>query len=116
MSGHFYDIFLTVPRIIHREDFHRVLLDKATRLGAEIRINSEVTDIIFERPEVVLAGGQRVAGDVIIGADGKLLTHTQTTSTDRQYRPILSNPRHHPRDPNTPPRNRRLSIPRNLQT
>ncbi|KAL3478497.1 hypothetical protein BJX99DRAFT_245468 [Aspergillus californicus] len=56
--------------IIHREDFHRVLLDEATRLGTEIRINAEVTDIIFDTPEVLLAGGERVAGDVIIGADG----------------------------------------------
>lgn len=59
-----------VCRIIHREDFHRVLLDEATRLGAEIRLGAEVTDVVFEQPEVVLAGGERVAGDVIIGADG----------------------------------------------
>ncbi|KAL5334095.1 hypothetical protein BJX70DRAFT_391650 [Aspergillus crustosus] len=56
--------------IIHREDFYRVLLNEATRLGAEIRLNAEVTDVLFEGPEVVLAGGERVAGDLIIGADG----------------------------------------------
>ncbi|KAL2871176.1 putative salicylate hydroxylase [Aspergillus lucknowensis] len=56
--------------IIHRQDLHRVLLDEATRLGAEVRLNAEVTDVVFEGPEVLLAGGERVAGDVIIGADG----------------------------------------------
>ncbi|KAL4937814.1 hypothetical protein BDV06DRAFT_215602 [Aspergillus oleicola] len=56
--------------IIHREDFHRILRDEATRLGAEIRLGAEVTDIVFEGPEVILAGGERVAGDVIIAADG----------------------------------------------
>ncbi|KAL4874567.1 hypothetical protein BJY04DRAFT_211989 [Aspergillus karnatakaensis] len=56
--------------IIHREDFYRVLHAEAVRLGAEIRLNSEVTDVIFETTEVVLAGGERVAGDVIVGADG----------------------------------------------
>ncbi|KAL4910566.1 hypothetical protein BDW74DRAFT_184446 [Aspergillus multicolor] len=56
--------------IIHRQDFHEVLLDEAVRLGVEIRLNAEVTDVIFETPEVLLADGERVAGDVIIGADG----------------------------------------------
>ncbi|KAL4927995.1 uncharacterized protein BDV17DRAFT_282237 [Aspergillus undulatus] len=56
--------------IIHRQDFHQILLDEATRLGAEIRLGAEVTDIILEGPEVILAGGERVAGDVVIGADG----------------------------------------------
>ncbi|KAL5000603.1 hypothetical protein BDV10DRAFT_183373 [Aspergillus recurvatus] len=56
--------------IIHRQDFHQVLFDEAVRLGVEIRLGAEVTDIIFETPEVGLAGGERVAGDVVIGADG----------------------------------------------
>ncbi|KAL4949234.1 hypothetical protein BDW69DRAFT_198262 [Aspergillus filifer] len=56
--------------IIHREDFHRVLRDEAMLLGAEIRLGAEVTDIIYDGPEVIIATGERVAGDVIIGADG----------------------------------------------
>ncbi|KAL3488002.1 hypothetical protein BJX62DRAFT_227636 [Aspergillus germanicus] len=56
--------------IIHRVDFHGVLLEEATRLGAEIRLNAEVVDIDFEGPTVLLAGGERVVGDLIIGADG----------------------------------------------
>jgi salicylate hydroxylase len=51
-------------------DFHRVLLDETTRLGGEIRLDAEVADIDSEGPEVLLAGGERIAGDVIIGADG----------------------------------------------
>ncbi|KAL2847495.1 hypothetical protein BJY01DRAFT_212447 [Aspergillus pseudoustus] len=56
--------------IIHREDFYRVLLDEATHLGAEVRQNAEVVDVDFEGPEVVLSSGERIAGDVIVGADG----------------------------------------------
>ncbi|KAL4973711.1 hypothetical protein BDW66DRAFT_161873 [Aspergillus desertorum] len=56
--------------IIHRQDFHRVLLDEAVRLGVEIRLGAEATDIVLDTPEVILADGARVAGDVIIGADG----------------------------------------------
>ncbi|KAL4871495.1 hypothetical protein BDV12DRAFT_183626 [Aspergillus spectabilis] len=84
--------------IIHREDFYRVLLDEATGLGAEIRLNAEVTDIIFETPEVILSGGERVAGDVIIGADGlysrvrDIVHETSTTveeTGDSAYRAIF---------------------------
>ncbi|KAL4772949.1 hypothetical protein BDW60DRAFT_216166 [Aspergillus nidulans var. acristatus] len=56
--------------IIHRQDFYQLLFDEAIRLGVEIRLGAEVTDIAFGTAEVVLAGGERVTGDVIIGADG----------------------------------------------
>jgi salicylate hydroxylase len=66
-------------RIIHRQDFYQVLFDEATRLGAEIRLGAEVTDIDIDGTEV-LVGDERVAGDVIIGADG---ISSQTTSCAR---------------------------------
>ncbi|KAL4759133.1 uncharacterized protein BDW70DRAFT_161914 [Aspergillus foveolatus] len=56
--------------IIHRQDFYQLLFDEVSRLGIEIRLGAEVADIAFGTAEVVLAGGERVAGDVIIGADG----------------------------------------------
>jgi salicylate hydroxylase len=59
-----------LSRIIHRQDFYQLLFDEAIRLGVEIRLGAEVTDIAFGTAEVVLAGGERVTGDVIIGADG----------------------------------------------
>ncbi|KAL4751774.1 hypothetical protein BDW72DRAFT_202834 [Aspergillus terricola var. indicus] len=56
--------------IIHRQDFYQLLFDEAVRLGVEIRLGAEVLDIALGAAEVVLAGGERVTGDVIIGADG----------------------------------------------
>ena len=60
--------------MIHRADYHRVLLDEAVRLGAEIRLNSKLVAIeSSETPRVVLETGEVVHADVIVGADGMLL-------------------------------------------
>ncbi|KIW96508.1 uncharacterized protein Z519_03577 [Cladophialophora bantiana CBS 173.52] len=56
--------------VIHRQDYHAILLDEATRLGAEIRLDANVTAIAFDRTEVILSSGEAIVGDVIIGADG----------------------------------------------
>ncbi|RDW94229.1 uncharacterized protein DSM5745_01551 [Aspergillus mulundensis] len=72
--------------IIHRQDFHQVLLDEAGRLGVEIRLNAEVTDVVFDAPEVILASGERVAGDVIVGADG-LHSRIRDIVLDKPTRP-----------------------------
>jgi salicylate hydroxylase len=56
--------------IIHRVDYHRILLDEAIRLGAVLRLGAEVTGISTEEPTALLADGTRVMADVIIGADG----------------------------------------------
>jgi hypothetical protein len=61
--------------VIHRADYHTVLLDEALRLGADLRKNSEVVDGNFSPPNpyVLLQTGETVEGDVIIGADGRHL-------------------------------------------
>jgi 2-polyprenyl-6-methoxyphenol hydroxylase-like FAD-dependent oxidoreductase len=61
--------------VIHRADYHTVLLDEALRLGADLRKNSEVVDGNFSPPNpyVLLQTGEKVEGDVIIGADGRHL-------------------------------------------
>ncbi|THC94166.1 hypothetical protein EYZ11_006374 [Aspergillus tanneri] len=56
--------------IIHRADYHEILLARAKALGAKIRLSATVKDVVYESPQVILAGGERIAGDVIIGADG----------------------------------------------
>ncbi|KIW98290.1 uncharacterized protein Z519_01874 [Cladophialophora bantiana CBS 173.52] len=58
--------------VIHRADYHGVLLDEAVRLGAKLRLNAEAVDIkaSMENPHVVLQTGEIVHADVIIGADG----------------------------------------------
>ena len=50
-----------------------MLLNEAIRLGATLRKNAEVVDGDFSCPNshVVLRGGERVYGDVIVGADGE---------------------------------------------
>ncbi|KAI9041063.1 putative salicylate hydroxylase [Aspergillus affinis] len=56
--------------MIHRADYHAILLERAISLGAEIRLNASVEEVIFETPQVILADGSRITGDVIVGADG----------------------------------------------
>ncbi|KAJ5643811.1 uncharacterized protein N7484_006318, partial [Penicillium longicatenatum] len=56
--------------IIHRADYHQVLLQEAIRLGVKFQWGAAVEHILIDGPEVILAGGERVSGDVVIGADG----------------------------------------------
>ncbi|KAJ9612792.1 hypothetical protein H2204_014897 [Knufia peltigerae] len=58
--------------VIHRADYHGVLLDETLRLGGALRLDAEVVEIDYEaeRPQVVLHTGEVISGDVIVGADG----------------------------------------------
>ncbi|OAL27289.1 hypothetical protein AYO22_03564 [Fonsecaea multimorphosa] len=56
--------------VIHRQDYHAILLEEAKRLGAEVKLNTNVTGLEFDRTEVTLLDGEVIKGDVIIGADG----------------------------------------------
>lgn len=69
--------------VIHRADYHGVLLDETLRLGGELRLDAEVVEIDYEaeRPQVVLHTGEVISGDVIVGADGKPLPKCKTKST-----------------------------------
>jgi salicylate hydroxylase len=58
--------------VIHRQDYHAILLEEAQRLGVAIKLDAEVVNLNFERTEVVLSGGEVIKGDVIVGADGKI--------------------------------------------
>lgn len=60
----------TPTSIIHRADYHAILLDMAISLGAEIRLNAVVEDVVLKSTQVVLVGGEKISGDVVIGADG----------------------------------------------
>lgn len=63
---------LTLCRIIHRVDYHRILLDEAIRLGVVLQLGAEVEDVYTEQPAVLLADGKCISADVVIGADGTL--------------------------------------------
>lgn len=56
--------------IIHRADYQQILFDRATSMGVEIRFGANLQHIDFEATAAILEGGETVAGDVIIGADG----------------------------------------------
>jgi salicylate hydroxylase len=43
---------------------------RSLELGADIRVNSKVVDIDFESAVVTLQNGQKLSGDLIVGADG----------------------------------------------
>lgn len=54
---------------IHRADLHRALMDDAGTVS-EVRVNSMVTAIDFDKPSVTLQDGTVLEADVIVGADG----------------------------------------------
>ena len=56
--------------VIHRADYHEVMLNEAKRLGVQIRLGCNVESLDFERTEIVVEGGERLKADVIVGADG----------------------------------------------
>ncbi|KAL3459731.1 hypothetical protein BJX64DRAFT_278962 [Aspergillus heterothallicus] len=58
----------------HRADLHRVLLERAQELGAEIHTKCEVTDISFDSQQntacISIRGEEPQIADLVIGADG----------------------------------------------
>ena len=46
------------------------LLDLAQSAGAELRFNTRVTEVDTEGPAVLLASGEVLGGDIVVGADG----------------------------------------------
>ncbi|KAH7310133.1 putative salicylate hydroxylase [Rhexocercosporidium sp. MPI-PUGE-AT-0058] len=55
--------------VIHRADLHRALMANAETV-AEVRVNSMVTDVDFEKPCVTLSDGRVLEADLVVGADG----------------------------------------------
>lgn len=57
--------------MIHRADYHKMLSQEAEKLGATIKLGSEVISVNSEESSVFLASQEKVHADVIIGADGR---------------------------------------------
>jgi salicylate hydroxylase len=91
----------------HRANLHTCLFDRAVELGAEVRVNARVVDVkIYSNAaagngeaRVILAGGEEVRGDLVVGADGinsrlreLLLGYNDppTPTGDLAYRLLLS--------------------------
>jgi salicylate hydroxylase len=71
---------LITHRIIHRADYQDALVMYAIEVGVEMRFGTEVVGVDFERSSVMLASGEVVEGDVVIGADGKSILCVQQVS------------------------------------
>ncbi|KAK8028483.1 hypothetical protein PG991_005539 [Apiospora marii] len=70
-AGYHMDRF-TLHRVIHRGDYHTVLLSEAKELGAEVLTGAEAIGVEKSqqnREAVVLKDGRRIEADVVIGAD-----------------------------------------------
>lgn len=64
-------------RVIHRADYHTVLLKEATRLGVQITLDAKVTKVEPNAGVVTLESGRTVTADVVVGGDGMFLTSPQ---------------------------------------
>lgn len=56
--------------MVHRADYHAVLLEKAIAVGVDIRKNSKVNEFLWDLPAVRLHTGEQISGDLIVAADG----------------------------------------------
>ncbi|KAH6988269.1 hypothetical protein BKA56DRAFT_630160 [Ilyonectria sp. MPI-CAGE-AT-0026] len=56
--------------VIHRADYHEVMMETAKKSGVDIRLGCFVESIDFDKTQVLVAGGGVMSADVIIGADG----------------------------------------------
>lgn len=57
--------------VIHRADYLNILVETAKSLGTRIQLNATIKHIDFEKTAVHFADGKVLAGDVIVGCDGK---------------------------------------------
>ena len=71
---------------VHRADLQRVLVARAETLGVEFRLAAEVLDVNFADVEVLLKGGEKVHGDIILAADG-LWSHSRSLFSGREIKP-----------------------------
>lgn len=55
---------------LHRVDLQLALAQRAQELGITVRLATKVVDVDSGAPAVTLADGERVAGDLLVAADG----------------------------------------------
>lgn len=55
---------------MHRVDLQSGLTRRAKDVGVELILAAKVTDVDFNAPAVTLINGQRITGDLVVGADG----------------------------------------------
>lgn len=55
---------------LHRVDLQSALFQRAQELGVAVRLAAQVVDVDFEASTLKLADGERIAGDLLVAADG----------------------------------------------
>lgn len=60
-------------RVIHRQDYHSVLLSEAERLGVNILLDQCVVSVAFAEKTVTIQDGTVWKGDIVVGADGEYI-------------------------------------------
>lgn len=55
---------------LHRVDLQSALARRAQELGVMVRLATKVVDMNFGEPAVTLTSGERIAGDLLVAADG----------------------------------------------
>lgn len=56
--------------LIHRADFHRILHERAIKLGVTVKTRCQVKSADPNVPSVTLYNGDTIKADIVIGADG----------------------------------------------
>ncbi|EEB90562.1 hypothetical protein MPER_11213 [Moniliophthora perniciosa FA553] len=64
-------ILLADFRFMQHGDLHSLLLDIALREGVEIRYNTQVAGLDSISGAVILANGERMMSNLVVGADGQ---------------------------------------------
>lgn len=74
--------------VLHRATLHNILHKHAFRSGAELILDSKVTEYDFQNGAIVLKNGQRMEADLVVAADGDypLRPHTKSFSSTNPYR------------------------------
>ncbi|KAI8626273.1 FAD/NAD(P)-binding domain-containing protein [Xylariaceae sp. FL1651] len=57
--------------VVHRADLLRALLSGVASHAIEIKLGSEVKDINFDKPSILLSTGEEYKADLVLGADGQ---------------------------------------------
>lgn len=55
---------------MHRVDLQKCLYSKALELGVDVRLGARVSNVDCDAAEIYLESGEKVAGDLIVAADG----------------------------------------------
>ena len=75
--------------MVHRADYHALLLEKAISLDIDVRKNSRVDEWLWNVPAVRQANGEQLEGDLLVVADGMHVSILNVRKNNFA-RPILS--------------------------